>query len=628
VRSARLETPTGRRLWLLSLLALGVVYGDIGTSPLYAVSACFTGDHGGHQLSAAIPANVLGVLSLITWALLITISTEYLVFILRADNRGEGGILALSALVTGGVGPRLRGVLTWVGLVGGAFLYSDGMLTPAISVLSAVEGLQVAAPAMAHYVVPITLVIIVLLFLVQYRGTGGVGMVFGPVMIVYFLVIAVLGVAQIIRAPGILAALSPHHGLCFLLGNGWEGFLVLGGVFLVVTGGEALYADLGHFGRLPIRLAWFGFVLPALLVNYYGQGALLLESPEVTKPFYLLAPAWGQLPLVMLSSMAAVIASQAVISGTFSLTAQAMQLGWCPRMAVQYTSDQAMGQIYLPTVNWLLMLACLGLVLGFRSSAALTSAYGVSISITMVATTALFFFVARDRWRWPLALAIAVTGLFACIDLAFLGANLVKIQHGGWFPLAVTAVLVLLLTTWGAGRRRLGQRTQASALPLDRFIADLEKRPPQRVPGTAVFLSSNPAITPGALLHNLKHNQVLHEQVVILTVRTEPVPVVDDEDRCRIASHAAGIHTVLVRFGFKEDPHLPRALATQNDLVFPPMKTSYFLGRETILVGRAPGMAAWRRRLFAWMSRNSLNAAAFFSLPPNRVVELGVHVEI
>ncbi len=629
VRSDRhaVTAPTGKRLGMLSLLALGVVFGDIGTSPLYAMNECFFGPH---PADARDIADVLGVLSLITWSLILSISILYCGVILRADHRGEGGILALGALALDGLGPKSTRVLTVIALLGAAFLYSDGMITPAISVLSAVEGLRVAAPALAPYVVPATLVIIVVLFLFQRHGTARVGLIFGPVMIVYFTTIAALGVASIARSPDVLAALSPLYAIEFLLRSGWHGFLVLGGVFLAVTGAEALYADLGHFGKRPIRLAWFVLVLPALLMNYFGQAALLEREPTLAQPYYHLAPDWFQLPLVVLSSAAAVIASQAVISGTFSLTAQAMQLGYCPRLQVRHTSDQTQGQIYLPEINWLLMLACLGLVVGFGSSTNLAAAYGVSIATTMVLTTFLLFFVARRHWRWPLPVALAVTGAFFCIDLAFFSSNVVKIVHGGWFPVAMTAVIFAVMTTWKLGRRQLSDRLRQSLMPLEPFLADVATRPPIRVPGVAVFLSGNGRSTPGALLHNLKHNKVLHQRVVVMTVRTEPVARVMAEDRARVVERGNGFYNVDVRFGYKEDQNIPAVLAALGHpgLEIRPLETSYFLGRETLLRGRASGMAGWRRVLFIWLSRNSLNAAAFFSLPPNRVVELGMHVEI
>ncbi len=610
---------------MLSFMALGIVYGDIGTSPLYAMSECF-GEHG---VPADQARNVLGILSLITWSLILAVSVKYLGFVLRADNRGEGGILALSALVKTGRGPKTARALTIIGLFGGAFLFSDGIITPAISVLSAVEGLQVSSPAMGHFVVPITLVIIILLFLFQYRGTAGVGAVFGPVTVLYFATISVLGVRSIIENPEVLWAIDPHHAIDFFAYHGFTGYLVLGSVFLVVTGGEALYADLGHFGKRPIRLAWFAIVFPALLMNYYGQGALLLRDPMATNIYYQLAPGWAQIPLVILSSAAAVIASQAIISGTFSLTAQAIQLGYLPRMTVRHTSATAIGQIYLPAINWVLMVACLLLVVGFGSSANLASAYGVAIAITMVVTSVLFFYAARYVWQWSLPVVIAITMLFLVVDLAFLGATMTKIMHGGWFPLVITALVFLLMTTWNRGRKRLGDRLRRVSLPLEQFVIDVAAKSPHRVSGTAVFMAGNPNATPSALLHNLKHNKVLHERIVILNVHSESLPFVDDDSRCTVTDRGLGFLNLTVRLGFKEDPNIPVILKKAPlGFEFNPMDTSYFLGRETIIITGSSGMWTWRSWLFAWMSRNALNASAFFSLPANRVIELGMHVEI
>ncbi len=627
-RSDRLPTvqPTGRNLCMLSLLALGIAYGDIGTSPLYAIAECFNGEN---AVPAASAANVLGVLSLITWSLIVAVSVKYLGFVLRADNRGEGGVMSLSALVTKGRAPRTAHALTIIGLIGAAFLYSDGIITPAISVLSAIEGITVVSHAMSPFVLPITVGIIVLLFFFQRHGTASVGAVFGPIMVLYFSTIAALGLHSIMQDPSVLLAIDPRHAVRFFADNGGRGYLVLGAVFLVVTGCESLYADLGHLGRRPIRLAWFIVVLPALLLNYYGQGSLLLREPTVEHAYFQLAPAWGQLPLVALSTVAAVIASQALISGTFSVTAQVMQAGYFPRLAVQHTSAKAIGQIYVPAVNWTLMLACVGLVLAFGSATHLAAAYGVSISMTMLVTSLLFFFAARNVWGWPAPIAASVAGMFVIIDMAFIGANLLKILHGGWFPLLTSALIFTVMITWKSGRSWLGQRLKETALPLERFLGELDRNKPIRVPGTAVFMAGNPASTPGSLLHNLKHNKVLHQRVIILTVRTESIPYVAEDDRCELTERSHGFYSLTVHFGFKEDPNIPAVLAdVQPGFTCKLLDTSYFLGRETILLSRASGWPAWRRRLFAWMSRNSLNASAFFSLPPNRVVELGMHVEI
>jgi KUP system potassium uptake protein len=617
--------PRGRRLWLLALLALGVVYGDIGTSPLYALGECF----GAHGVPAARAANVLGVLSLVDWSLILAVSLKYLGFVLRADNRGEGGILALGALVAGGAGPRLKRALTVLGLAGGAFLVSDGMITPAISVLGAMEGLAVSQPGLAAWIVPLTVAILVALFAIQRHGTAAVGAVFGPVTLLYFLTIAALGAASIVHSPAIIAALDPREACAFLAANGWTGYLVVGSVFLVVTGGEALFADLGHFGRRPIRLAWFLVALPALLLAYHGQGALLLRDPAVANPYYQLAPRWAQLPLLALSVAAAVIASQAVISGVFSLAAQAIQLGFWPRMAVRHTSASAIGQVYLPAVNWALMVCCVGLVVGFGSSGALAAAYGVAIAITMVVTTVLLFFAARQVWRWPLAWAAVLAGGFLAIDLAFLGATLGKIPQGGWFPLLVTGVIYALMSTWNRGRRELAQRLGAQALPLADFRREVRARPPLRVPGIAVFMTGNASATPSALLHNLKHNRVLHRQVVVLRVETLAVPVVAGGDRHAVEECDDGIVAVTLRCGFKEQPDVPALLAaTPLPFAWAAQEVSYFLGRETLVLTSRGILARWRGALFASMSRNARSAAGFFALPADRVVELGMHVQI
>ncbi len=619
----------GRYLTLLSLTALGIVYGDIGTSPLYAVRESFLPSHG----LPVTPGNILGVLSLIFWSLILVISVKYLVFVLRADNRGEGGILALAALCTPMVARR-RGGRWWMivlGLFGTALLYGDGAITPAISVLSAVEGLEVATPLFAPYIIPITIVILIALFLAQRHGTAIVGVMFGPVTLLWFLTLAVLGVRQIVREPGVLAAASPVHAVTFFLDNGWRGFVVLGSVFLVVTGGEALYADMGHFGKRPIRLAWFLVVLPALLLNYFGQGALLIHTPAaVENPFYRMAPEWALYPVVAIATAATVIASQALISGAFSLTMQAVQLGYIPRMAIDHTSAREFGQVYIPGVNWALMLACIGLVVGFRSSSNLAAAYGVAVTTTMVITTLLLFVVAKDRWRWSVPLAAAVTGFFLIIDLAFWGANLIKIPHGGWFPLVAGTLVFGLMSTWKRGRRILTERLGEGALPVDAFVQDVGTRSPPRVPGTAVFMYSNPEATPPALLHNLKHNKVLHERVVLLAVVTAEVPHVPADERAQAEELGQGFHRLRLTYGFMEEPNVPEALAAlqPKGMDFKPLETTYFLGRETLIPSSRPGMAMWREHLFAMMNRNARTATSFFRLPPNRVVELGAQIEL
>jgi KUP system potassium uptake protein len=626
---AATAAPTGNKLFILSLTALGVVYGDIGTSPLYAMRECF---HGPHAVEPT-PPNILGVLSLIFWSLVIVISVKYLIFVMRADNRGEGGILALTALVTPLHGGKRieRWFLVMLGLFGAALLYGDGMITPAISVLSAVEGLEIATPVLEPYVIPITIAILIGLFLFQSHGTARVGKVFGPVTLVWFLTLGALGLAEIATEPGVFVALNPLHGLEFFARNGWHGFLVLGSVFLVVTGGEALYADMGHFGLRPIRLVWFAVVLPALLLNYFGQGALLLTTPEAAEnPFYLLAPSWALYPMVVLSTAATVIASQAVISGAYSLTMQAVQLGFSPRVDIEHTSSTERGQIYIPGINWALLVACIGLVVGFRSSSNLAAAYGVAVTSTMAITTVLLFVVMRNRWRWSLAVAIPLCALFLVIDLAFFSATMVKVLDGGWFPLAVAALVFAVMSTWKTGRRLLGERIRARTAPLRSFLAQLEQKPPMRVPGTAVFMYSNPTGTPPALVHNLEHNKVLHEDVVVLTLETLEVPHVHDDERVEVETLAEGFYRILLRYGFMEEPNVPEALAALRvpGLNLAPESTTYFLGHETMLATKEPGMALWRERLFIFMSRNARRATSYFSIPPERVVELGSQIEL
>ena len=615
-----------RRLVFLCLASLGIVYGDIGTSPLYAMRECFYGQH-------SVPpthANVLGVLSLILWSLVLIISVKYLTLILRADNRGEGGILALATLVSDVL--RRGKFLFLLGLFGAALLYADGMITPAISVMGAIEGLHVATPFFDPYVVPIAVVILIGLFFFQSRGTTGVGTVFGPITMLWFVAISLLGFQQIIHAPQVLAAINPIHGFEFFMINGWRGFVVLGAVFLVVTGGEALYADIGHFGTAPIRLTWFAVVLPALTLNYFGQGALLLVEPEAAvNPFYRMAPSWALYPLVVLATAAAVIASQAIISGAFSLTMQAIQLGYSPRLKVIYTSARIIGQIYVPVVNWGLMLACIALVLGFRTSSNLAAAYGVAITTTMLITTILFYVLARRRWRWPAWAALPLAAFFITIDLAFFGANMLKVAHGGWFPLLVSAAIIFLMLTWRKGRRVLRSRLSEICIPLNAFLPELKSQSIRRVPGTAVYMSGNRFGTPLALLHNLKHNKVLHEQVVLLTVRTEEVPYLANvKDRVAVENLDEGFWRAQVHFGFMEKPDVPAALdrVKQTGLRFDSMRTTYFIGRETILATRKLGLSSWRGSIFAWMTRNAGDVTSYFCLPPNGVVELGARVEV
>jgi KUP system potassium uptake protein len=624
------EEPTGKRLISLSLLALGIVYGDIGTSPLYAVRECFYGSH-------PVPltqANVFGVLSLIFWSLVIVVTVKYHVYVLRFDNRGEGGILALMGLV--GMDKERRAAvkttLIILGVFGAALLYGDGMITPAISVLSAVEGLEIATPFFKPYVVPITIVILVLLFLFQRRGTRGVGSVFGPIMLVWFSVLAVMGIRGILWQPSVLFAMNPMHAIRFFLANGRHGFLALGAVFLVATGGEALYADLGHFGERAIQIDWFGLVGLSLMLHYLGQGALLIQHPSAAhNPFYLLAPDWALYPLVALATVATVIASQAIISGVFSLTRQAIQLGYLPRMEIVHTSSAEIGQIYMPAVNWAIMVATIALVIGFRSSSSLAGAYGVAVSATMIITTVLAYVVARDLLHWSALTAGAITAGFLIADVAFLGANLAKIIDGGWFPLVVASIVFTLMTTWRAGRRILTERLRDGALPPDAFVQSLRKRPPVRVPGTAVFMHRANEAVPPALLHSLKHYKALHEQVILLTIVTEEVAHLNGEQRLQVESLGEGIYSVTGRYGYMEEPDVPALLAKLADsgIKAPPMDTTYFLGRETLIVTDRPsGIATWREKIFAWMMRNSASAARFFRLPPNRVVELGAQIEL
>jgi KUP system potassium uptake protein len=623
------QEPEGRYLRALAFSALGVVFGDIGTSPLYAIRESFHPDHG----IPLTPQNVLGILSLIFWALILVITVKYLLVVMKADNRGEGGMIALTALVTPtATSSRRPLILVLMGLFGASLLYGDSIITPAISVLSAVEGLNVATPLFQPYIIPIVVAILVALFSVQSFGTARVGRVFGPVMLAWFFILALLGVLSIARYPSVLAAVSPHHAVEFFRENHWRGYLVLGSVFLVVTGGEALYADMGHFGKRPIRLAWFAVVLPALLLNYFGQGALVMRDPSALQhPFFMLAPEWALYPLVALATVATVIASQAVISGAFSLTRQAVQLGYLPRVDIEHTSATEMGQIYIPAVNWAVMFACIGLVFGFHSSSNLAAAYGVAVTTDMVFTTILFCTVARMRWGWKIPAVSALALGFLVVDVAFWGANLIKIPHGGWFPLVVAGIIFTLMTTWKRGREILAQRLKIGELPFDVFTETILRNPPVRVPGTAVFMYGNPSTTPPALLHNLKHNKVLHERLVLLTIRTEEIPHVPIADRISVEDLGHGFFRVVLAYGFMEDPNVPAALllAKAHGLEFKVMDTTYFLGRENLIAtSRRRGMAVWREKLFAWMSKNSRAATSFFRLPPNRVVELGAQIEL
>jgi KUP system potassium uptake protein len=626
----RAAAPRGRYLATLSLAALGVVYGDIGTSPLYAIRESFYGTHG----IGVTPGNVLGVLSLVFWSLVIVVTIKYHVVIIRADNKGEGGVLALMALVNGsrlarGLSPRRLMIV--LGIFGSALLYADGALTPAISVLSAVEGLEVATPALARWVIPVTLAILGGLFLLQSRGTARIGAMFGKVMVIWFVAIGVLGLSEIVRQPAVLAAVSPLHAVRFFTDNPGRGLVVLGAVFLVVTGGEALYADLGHFGRRAIQIAWFSTAFPCLLLNYFGQGALLLRNPVAAEnPFYHLAPSWALYPLIILATAATIIASQAVISGAFSLTRQAVQLGYSPRLKIEHTSSREIGQIYVPLVNGGLLVLTFLLVLGFQTSSNIASAYGVALSTLMLITTLMFYVMSREVWRWSIARAAVVAGLFLCVDVPFFAANMLKIRYGGWVPLLIAVFVFTLMTTWKRGREILAKRMLEKTVPLKMLLADLAAEPPIRVPGTAVFMYGTTDGTPPALVHNLAHNKVLHEKIVFLTVVTEDVPHVAPAERLTVKRIGKGFHTVVARYGFMDDPDIEDVLAAcrTESLDIHTEGTTFFLGRETLVASERPGMAQWREALFSFMSRNALRATAFFKIPANQVFEVGAQVEL
>lgn len=613
-----------------ALGALGVVYGDIGTSPLYAFKESLAGEHG----IGVSPGNVLGVLSLIFWSLTLVVTLKYVILVLRADNEGEGGILSLLSLVLRRLpeASRWRGPAIVGGLIGASMFYGDSVITPAISVLSAVEGLEIVSPALEHYVVPLTLGILLGLFLVQKTGTGGVGKVFGPIMLVWFLTLGALGAWQIAADPSVLRALSPHYAVVMANEHPGLAFLVLGAVFLTLTGGEALYADLGHFGRAPIRWAWFGVVMPCLLLNYFGQGSLVLADPEAARnPFFLLVPADFTLPLVMLATAATVIASQAVISGAFSMTSEAIKLGYLPRMQIAFTSATQAGQIYVPFVNWLLLVVVSALVVGFGSSSALAAAYGVAVASTMVLTTAGVALVAHYAWRWSLAAALVVFAPLAVIDLTFLAANVLKIPQGGWFPLLFAAVVYFLLATWKRGRELIDAELDQGGLELGPFLRNLAQFPPVRVEGTAVFMTSRPDKLPSSLLHNLKHNRVMHERVVFLTAINESVPHVPQARLARIHDFGDGCWHINVHLGFRDDwsiERIARALESQYKFELEVDQTSFFLSRQTVISGKPGGMADWRERFFSWMVRNAQPASDFFKMPPNRVIEIGTQVVI
>ncbi len=615
-------------LGVSALTALGVVYGDIGTSPLYALRECFGGEHG----MRVDPANIYGTLSLIFWSLIVVITIKYVSYVLRADNDGEGGVLALMSLAGGRERSKASSrALVFLGLFGAALLYGDGMITPAISVLSAVEGLGIAAPGLEKYVVPITVVILVGFFWVQRRGTAKVGIAFGPIVLLWFFVLATLGIYHIASHPAVLQAVNPVYAVRFFQHNGSAGFLALGSVFLVVTGGESLYADMGHFGAKPIQVAWLFVVLPSLVLNYFGQGALMLENPAaVRNPLYLMVPSWALYPMIVLGGMATVIASQAVVSGAYSLTRQAIMLGYAPRLRVVHTSSASIGQIYIPSINWALMIATLFLVLGFRSSSGLAAAYGIAVTTAMVITTILSCVVAIRRWRWSIVIALLVTSVFFAIDLSFLGANAVKIPDGGWVPLVVAVAVMLLMSTWKKGRQILGNRIEDRSIPMEELPQFLEKEAVTRVRGTAVYLTAQARSVPLSLVENVRHNHSLHERVIFLSlVITESVRV-SVRDRVKVEEIGGGFVRVVGYYGFMEQPDVPHLLelAIVEGIDLDLDETTFVVGRETVLSSDHPGMSRWRESIFAFMSRNSTKAAAFFGVPSERVLEIGAQIDI
>ncbi|HXD43025.1 MAG TPA: potassium transporter Kup [Ramlibacter sp.] len=615
-------------LAVLTLGAIGVVYGDIGTSVLYAMKEVFGSGH-----VPFTPANVYGILSIFFWTLTVIVSIKYVVLVLRADNNGEGGLVAMLALASMSVKdrPELRRILLVVGIFGTCLFYGDGVITPAISVLSAIEGLEVLSPQLNHYVIPLTLVVLLALFAMQKRGTGGIGRFFGPITLVWFAAIALLGIAHIATNPAVLKALSPHYALLFMYRNPGTTFIVLGAVILCVTGAEALYADLGHFGKKPIRLAWFAIVMPALTLNYFGQGALLLKNPEAVKnPFYMMGPEWAILPLVLLATMATVIASQAMITGAFSVTKQAVQLGYLPRLQMRHTSVRETGQIYIPFVNWGLFVAIVMAVVMFKSSSNLAAAYGIAVTTDMLITTVLTFFVIRYAWKYPLWLCIAATGIFFIVDFTFWSSNLLKLEQGGWFPVLIGMAMFTLMMTWKQGRSLLNEKLKADAIDLKSFLEAVFVSPPTRVEGTAVFLTAEPGTVPNAMLHNLKHNKVLHENNLFVTVQSHEVPWIGINKRVEIEPLGHSCWQVVLHYGFKNDPDVPRALEQirARGCEIEKMKTSYFLSRDTVVPTIGRGMAPWREKLFAQMHHNASAAADFLNLPNNSVVELGSKIEI
>jgi KUP system potassium uptake protein len=619
-----------KKTWSLALAALGVVYGDIGTSPLYTIKECF---HGKHAISLS-EANILGVLSLIFWSLLVIICIKYVLFIIKADNRGEGGIFALLGLILKGnsqTSSHLRNSVILIGIMGAGLLYGDGIITPAISVLSAVEGLEVATTALTPLVLPLTCLVLLALFLIQRRGTGSIGKIFGPVMIVWFATIAVLGLMEIIQNPNVLAAVNPVYAIHFFMTNHMHGMVVLGAVVLCLTGGEALYADLGHFGHRAIRISWFGLAYPSLLLNYFGQGALILQDPGLAfNPFYGLVPQLLLYPMVGLATVATVIASQALISGVFSLTQQAIQLGFCPRLHIVHTSSQMKGQIYIPVINFSLMIACLGVVIGFHQSSGLAGAYGIAVTGTMTITSILYFLVIAHNWKWPLWQALSLTTVFLIFDLAYFSSNLLKIVDGGWFTLLAAAIIFIIMTTWRRGREELTRNFEGTRLPIEYFLEGLTKTPLPRVKGTAVFMSLSSSGTPSTLLHHVKHNHMLHERVLLLSIRTSETPYVQDENRVSVEDLGQGFFRLNALNGYMQAPHVPAIINAASGLgdLIDPAATTYFLGRETLRITGQTKFMRWRKTLFAFMSRNAGNPADYFGLPVNRVVELGAQIEI
>ncbi|WP_286964029.1 potassium transporter Kup [Cupriavidus sp. UBA2010] len=621
------ESPSSRAL---VVGAIGVVFGDIGTSPLYSLKECFSPEHG----IPFSPDAVLGIISMLFWAFVIVVSLKYVMFVMRADNNGEGGILALMALALRTAAPRSRmaKLIMMFGIFGACMFYGDAVITPAISVLSAVEGLEIAAPGLSHFVIPITLLILALLFFIQRSGTHVVGKLFGPIMVVWFLALGALGLIHLVQAPGIVKAINPVYAVSFLHDHSLQAFIVLGSVFLVLTGAEALYADMGHFGAKPIRTAWFVLVMPCLILNYFGQGAMLLGNPDaIENPFYLMVPSALQLPMVLLATAATVIASQAVISGAFSLTSQAIQLGFMPRMRIRYTSAAEIGQIYMPVINWILLVLVICVVLAFKKSDNLAAAYGIAVTTTMVITTFLAALVMRNVWKWNPALVTLISLTFLVVDMSFFAANLLKIAEGGWFPLLMGGSAFFLLMTWHSGRKLLRARSLEDGIPLEPFIAGLLAPPPHRVEGTAVFLTGNTESVPVSLLHNLKHNRVLHERVVFLQFVTRDIPYVDDDERLSCKDLGGGVYILKSEYGFKETPDVQRVLDLAQrklGMQFELMETSFFIARESVIPSKLPGMSMWRESLFAWMHQNGAKPSDFFSIPANRVVELGTKVEI